>query len=69
MPPKRLAQSSLHPLHEAIVVLNGVLHDNVETQHSQPLDVDIEAAREAAPQSSIGKMLNFTIKMKFSVLI
>ncbi|CAL5348291.1 unnamed protein product [Camellia sinensis] len=53
MPPKRLAQSSLQPLHEAIVVLNGVLHDNVETQHSQPLDVDIEAAREAAPQSSI----------------
>ncbi|GMP63784.1 hypothetical protein CsSME_00025339 [Camellia sinensis var. sinensis] len=53
MPPKRLAQSSLQPLHEAIVVPNGDLHDNVDTQHSQPLDVDMEAPREAAPQSSV----------------
>ncbi|XP_028114580.1 uncharacterized protein LOC114312542 isoform X2 [Camellia sinensis] len=53
MPPKRLAQSSLQPSHEAIVVPNGDLHDNVDTQHSQPLDVDMEAPREAAPQSSV----------------
>ncbi|THG00322.1 hypothetical protein TEA_030046 [Camellia sinensis var. sinensis] len=53
MPPKRLAQSSLQPSHEAIFVWNEDLHDNVETQHSQPLDVDIEAQREAAPQSSV----------------
>ncbi|KAL7161761.1 hypothetical protein ACSBR2_042272 [Camellia fascicularis] len=53
MPSKRLALSSPQPLHEAIVVSNGDLHDNVETQHSQPLDVDIEAPREAAPQSSV----------------
>ncbi|CAL5386508.1 unnamed protein product [Camellia sinensis] len=53
MPPKRLAQSSLQPSHEAIFVWNDDLHDNVETQHSQPLDVDIEAQREAAPQSSV----------------
>ena len=69
MPPKRLAQSSLQPSHEAIVVPNGDLHDNVDTQHSQPLDVDMEAPREAAPQSSVGKILNFTKLNKFSVLI
>ncbi|KAL7231871.1 hypothetical protein ACSBR2_009990 [Camellia fascicularis] len=46
-------ESSPQPSHEAIVVPNGDLHDNVETQHSQPLDVDIEAPREAAPQSSV----------------
>ncbi|KAL7168188.1 hypothetical protein ACSBR2_038596 [Camellia fascicularis] len=49
MPPKRLAQSSLQPSHEAIVVPNGDLHDNVDIQHSQPLDVDMEAPKEAAP--------------------
>ncbi|XP_028093431.1 uncharacterized protein LOC114293547 [Camellia sinensis] len=69
MPPKRLAQSSLQPSHEAIVVPNGDLHDNVDTQHSQPLDVDMEAPREAAPQSSVGKILNFTKLNKFFVLI
>ncbi|CAL5419887.1 unnamed protein product [Camellia sinensis] len=57
MPPKRLAQSSLQPSHEAIVVPNGDLHDNVDTQHSQPLDVDMEAPREATPQSSVGLVL------------
>ncbi|THG14633.1 hypothetical protein TEA_016417 [Camellia sinensis var. sinensis] len=46
-------ESSPQPSHEAIVVLNRDLHDNVETQHSQPLDGDIEAPREAAPQSSV----------------
>ena len=49
MPPKRLAQSALQPTNEAIGVPNGDLHDNVDTQHSQPLDVDKEAPREAAP--------------------
>ncbi|KAL7171353.1 hypothetical protein ACSBR2_036079 [Camellia fascicularis] len=53
MPPKRLAQSSRQSLHEVIFVPNGDLHDNVETQHSQPIDVDIEAQREVAPQSSV----------------
>ncbi|KAL7214619.1 hypothetical protein ACSBR1_026917 [Camellia fascicularis] len=46
-------ESSPQPSHEAIVVLNGDLHDNVETQQSQPLDVNIEAPREATPQSSV----------------
>ncbi|XP_028115113.1 uncharacterized protein LOC114312995 isoform X1 [Camellia sinensis] len=46
-------QLSLQPLHEVIFVPNGDLHDNVEIQQSQPLDADIEAQREAAPQSSV----------------
>ncbi|CAL5321745.1 unnamed protein product [Camellia sinensis] len=47
------SQLSLQPLHEVIFVPNGDLHDNVEIQQSQPLDADIEAQREAAPQSSV----------------